>query len=54
MEETHLKVKDVISVEGWNWASLSLEIPLALRSEIQATPFAIASRREDRLGWKGT
>ena len=54
MEETHRKVKDVISAEGWNWASLSLEIPLALRSEIRATPFAIASRREDRLAWKGT
>ena len=54
MEETHRKVKDVISAEGWNWASLSLEIPFALRSEIRATPFAIASRREDRLAWKGT
>ena len=48
MEETHRKVKDVISADGWNWASLSLEIPPALRSEIQVTPLAI------RLAWKGT
>lgn len=48
------KVKDVISAEGWHWSSLSLELPPTLRSEIQATPVAIASKRQDRLAWKGT
>ncbi|KAL0012167.1 hypothetical protein SO802_007275 [Lithocarpus litseifolius] len=47
-----LKVKDVVSANGWDWSFTSFEFPDSLRQELQAIPFAMASRREDKLTWK--
>ena len=36
-EEANLKVREVASMGNWDWSRLSLEIPLDIRLEIQAT-----------------
>ena len=50
-DEGILKIKDVISANGWNWDKISLELPSRIKMEIQATPYAVAARSEDRLAW---
>ena len=50
-DEGMLKIKDVISANGWNWDKISLELPLRIKMEVQATPYALAARSEDRLAW---
>ena len=47
-----LKVKDVVSANGWDWPATSFEFPDPIRQVFQAIPFAMASRGEDRLTWK--
>lgn len=54
LEESNRKVKEVISAEGWNWPSISLQLPQDIAGGIQATPYAIASRSQDTLGWAGS
>ena len=44
-----MKVKEVISTNGWNWSKISIELPLSIKLEIQATPYVLAARCEDRL-----
>ena len=44
-----LKIKDVILANGWNWDKISLELPLRIKMEVQAAPYALAARSEDRL-----
>ena len=39
-----LEIKDVASLEGWNWNLLQLEIPEDVKREIQATPFSCVAR----------
>ena len=46
-----MKVKEVISVNGWNWSKISFELPLSIKLEVQATPYAFVARCEiDCLG----
>ncbi|KAK9988172.1 hypothetical protein SO802_028411 [Lithocarpus litseifolius] len=47
-----LKVKDVVSANGWDWSITSFEFPDLVRQDLQAMPFAMASRGEDKLTWK--
>ena len=47
-----LRVKDVVSTSGWNWSLTSFEFPDSIKQELQAMPFALASRGEDKLTWK--
>lgn len=49
--ESSMEVKEVVSTNGWNWSKLSFDLPLNIKLEIQATPYAIATRSEDRLSW---
>ena len=50
-EEGDMKVKEVISVNGWNWSKISFELPLSIKLEVQATPYALAARcKIDCLG----
>ena len=39
----------MISANGWNWDKISLELPLRIKMEVQAAPYALAARSEDRL-----
>ena len=49
--ESNMEVREVVSANGWNWSKISFELPLNIKLEIQATPYAIAARSEDRLSW---
>lgn len=53
-EEEHLKVKDVISGDGWNWTRVSMEIPDRIVQKTKATPFSLTTRGKDRLAWKAS
>ena len=48
-EESNLKVKDIISPEGWNQARISLDIPTDVKLKIQVIPFAILVGSIDRM-----
>ena len=50
-EEGNMKVKEVISANGWNWSKISFDLPLSIKLGIQATPYAIVARSEDRMAW---
>ena len=51
MDETHRKVKKVISADGWNWSNISFDLPQDIKMEIQATPYEVAARIEDKVAW---
>ena len=42
----------MVSTNGWNWAATSFELPDSLKLELQAIPYAVASRGCDKLAWK--
>ena len=44
-------MKEVISTNGWNWSKISFDLPQNIKFGIQATPYAIAARSEDRMSW---
>ena len=48
-DEGDMKVKEVISANGWYWSKVSFDLPLSMTLEIQATPYALAARSEDRM-----
>lgn len=47
-----LKVKDVMSVNGWDWSIISFDFPNLIKQELQAIPFSMASHGDDKLTWK--
>ena len=51
-ELVNLKVKNVVSTNGWDWSITSFDFPNSVKQELQAIPFAMASRGEDKLTWK--
>lgn len=53
-ELVNLKVKDVMSTNGWDWSITSFDFPDSVKQELQAIPFAMASRGEDKLTWKAS
>ena len=50
---THLEVNDVLIDTGWVWSKIPFELPLDLKSLIQAIPTPFTSRGKDRISWKG-
>ncbi|KAL0000416.1 hypothetical protein SO802_014197 [Lithocarpus litseifolius] len=48
------KIKDMVTSVGWNWAKIPFELPLCIKKEIQATPFALIGTSLDRLIWMGS
>ena len=51
-ELVNLKVKDVVSTNGWDWSITSFDFLDLVKQELQAIPFVMASRGEDKLTWK--
>ncbi|XP_065632397.1 uncharacterized protein LOC136068763 [Quercus suber] len=47
------KVCDIISDLRWDWGRIPFDIPLTIKSIIQATPIPFMSRGQDRLAWSG-
>ena len=50
-EEDDLKVRDLASVNGWNWEKISMVLPANVCREIQAMPQACVVNEEDKLIW---
>ena len=53
-EEKEIKVKDLASLDGWDWGKLSLIIPPKIFLEIQAMPHSHFANEEDRIIWNTT
>lgn len=49
LEEERLKIRDVVSDRGWDWAKISMVLPMPIKLDIQAIPYAIATLRPDKL-----
>lgn len=49
---TSLKVKDVVTLETWNWSTIPFVLPPEIRDEIQAVPIPLISRSKDNLARK--
>ena len=46
-------MKDVLTDTGWDWSKIPFELPLDLKSLIQAIPTPFTSRGRERISWKG-
>ncbi|KAK9997320.1 hypothetical protein SO802_022006 [Lithocarpus litseifolius] len=53
-EEEEIKVKDLASIDGWNWGKLSLILPPKICLEIQVMPRSHFANEEDRIIWNAT
>lgn len=51
MDEAHRKVREVISADRWDWSNISFDLPQDIKKDIQATPYVVAARTEDRVAW---
>ncbi|XP_065622049.1 uncharacterized protein LOC111985840 [Quercus suber] len=49
-ESVDLKVRNVVSANGWDWSAISFELSDSIKLELEATPFVVASRGCDKLG----
>ena len=52
-DATHLEIKDVLTDTGWNWSQIPLDLPLDIKSMIQAILTPFTSRGRDRISWMG-
>ncbi|KAL0005393.1 hypothetical protein SO802_012954 [Lithocarpus litseifolius] len=53
-EEEHLKVRDMLRNDGWDWSDISLQIPEEVLMEIRSIPYSMtAPNEDDRLVWNG-
>ena len=53
-EEEHLKVRDVLRTDGWDWSDISLQIPKEVLMEIRSIPYSMtAPNEDDKLVWNG-
>ncbi|KAF3957869.1 hypothetical protein CMV_017158 [Castanea mollissima] len=50
-EEEDLKIRDLASVNGWNWEKISMVLLANVCREIQAMPRACVVNEEDKLIW---
>lgn len=50
-EEDDLKVRDLASVNGWDWEKISMVLPANVCKEIQVMPRACVVNEEDKLIW---
>ena len=53
LESEKLKIRDVVDELGWNWDLITFNLPLHCKKEIQAIPFALTTRSQDKLAWVG-
>lgn len=51
LEEEKLKVKEVVTVSGWNWSKISIPLLDNVSTKLKATPVSLAARGQDRLSW---
>ena len=51
LEEERLKVKEVVTVNGWNWSKISFSMPDRVSTKLKATLVSLAARGQDRLAW---
>ena len=51
-EVMDLRVRDVVSVGGWDWTKIPFVFPDPTKLELQAILVALASRGGDKLTWK--
>ena len=49
----HLEIKDVLTDMGWDWSLVPFDLPLDIKSLIQAIPTPITSRGRNRISWMG-
>ena len=49
--EDRLRVRDVASDRGWDWSKISMDIPLPIKLETQAIPYATTTSRPNKLAW---
>ena len=50
-EAMELRMKDVVSVGGWDWSKIPFVLPDLIKLELQAVPVALASKGGDKLTW---
>ena len=50
-EEDDLRIRDLASVNGWDWEKISMVLPANVCREIQAMPRACIINEEDKLIW---
>ena len=50
---SQLEVKDVLTDTGWDWSKIPFELPLDVKSLIQAIPTTFTSRGRERISWMG-
>ena len=50
-EAMDLRVRDVVSVGGWDWTKIPFVFSDPTKLELQAIPVALASRGGDKLTW---
>ena len=48
LESEKMKIRDVVDESGWKWDLIPFDLPLNYRKEIQAIPFALTIRSQDR------
>lgn len=51
MEEENLRVKEVVSANGWDWSKISIPIPDSVSIKLKATLVSLAARGQDKLAW---
>ncbi|KAL0010575.1 hypothetical protein SO802_005683 [Lithocarpus litseifolius] len=51
LEEEKLKVKEVVTVNGWDWSKISISMPDNVNTKLKATPVSLAAQLQDRLTW---
>ena len=52
LDSSNLKIKEVRTASGWNWARLPFVFPSDLKKAIQAVPIPLVSRTSDKMAWK--
>lgn len=51
MEEEKLKVKEVVTINGWDWSKISIPMLDNVSTKLKATLVSLAARGQDRLTW---
>ena len=48
LESEKMKIRDVVDESRWKWDLIPFDLPLNYKKEIQAIPFALTTRSQDR------
>lgn len=49
-----LRIRDVVSENGWNWPFIPFDFPPSIKDKIQATLVAMSTGSNDKMMWKGS